>query len=222
MSSSFKRSFAEDKVADYERRRYRGLDQRIVHRRELQILRRIFSLIEKHTTAQTPGYVLDAPCGYGRFSSLILSRGYRLVSLDLSPAMVRRAHAGNLISVPPVGIVADVVQGLPFRANTFPIILSIRFLHHLHDAAFRRLVLKEFVHTSSSWLILSYYQASLLHLLQRNVRRTFKRNQARIKMITRSEFESDTREAGFEIVRIIPLFRGIHAHHIALLRKTKA
>jgi hypothetical protein len=86
----------------------------------------------------------------------------------------------------------------------------------------RRRALEEFAHASSSWLVLSYYQANCLHLLQRKLRRVVRRSRTRIKMITRAEFESEARAADFEIVRIFPLFRGIHAHHIALLRKARA
>jgi SAM-dependent methyltransferase len=219
MSSSANRTFGEDEVADYERRRYRGLDQRIVHGRELRILRRILSLIERETPDLIPARALDAPCGYGRFSRLLLARGYRLVSSDLSAAMVRRARTKDTISIFPMGIVANLTQGLPFRSGAFSVILSMRFFHHLHDAADRRRALEEFAHSSSSWLILSYYQANRLHLLQRKMRRAVKRSRTRIKMITKDELESEARAAGFEIVRIVPLFRGIHAHHIALLRK---
>lgn len=222
MSSSANRTFREDEVADYECRRYRGLDQRIVHRRELRILRRILSFIERETPLRTPPYALDAPCGYGRFSGLLLARGYRLVSSDLSSAMVRRARIRDQFPIFPMGIVANLTKGLPFRVGAFSVILSMRFFHHLHDAADRSRALVEFARSSSSWLILSYYQANRLHLLQRKMRRAVKRSRTRIKMITRAEFVSAARAAGFEIVCIIPLFRGIHAHHIALLRKVGA
>jgi SAM-dependent methyltransferase len=219
MSSSIKRPFGENEVADYERRRYRGLDQKIVHGREIVILRRLLLHIERVTPLQRSGYALDAPCGYGRFSGLLLERGYRLVSSDLSPAMVKRARVKDTVSDFPVGVAADLTRGLPFRANAFSVILSLRFFHHLHDASVRRRILEEFAHASSSWLILSYYRANRLHLLQRRMRRAVKPSQTHIKMISRETFESDVRAAGFEIVKIIPLFRGIHAHHLALLRK---
>ncbi len=222
MSTLASRPFQDDEVADYERRRYRGLDQRIVHRRELRILRRILALIERETPERSSPYALDAPCGYGRFSGLLLTRGYRLLSSDLSPAMVRRARIKDKISSSPMGIVVNLTRGLPFRTGAFSVILSMRFFHHLHDAVDRRRALEEFAHASASWLVLSYYQANRLHSLQRKLRRVVRRSRTRIKMITRAEFESEARAAGFEVIRIIPLFRGIHAHHIALLRKARA
>jgi len=43
MSSSANKTFNRAGVADYEKRRYKGLDQRLVNSREKSILRRILS-----------------------------------------------------------------------------------------------------------------------------------------------------------------------------------
>ncbi len=68
MSSSKPIPFDRHQVAEYERRRYRGLDQRLVHWRETKILKKWL----KELAQKGPGLCLDAPCGYGRFSHLIL------------------------------------------------------------------------------------------------------------------------------------------------------
>lgn len=211
--------FRDDEVADYERRRYRGLDQRLVHRREMRILRKILGRIESSAPPAAPSYALDAPCGYGRFSGLLLERNFLLVSSDLSPAMVRRARAKDTISIKPMGIVSNISGGLPFRAGAFRLILSMRFFHHLHRSEERRRALAEFAAATKAWLVLSYYQANALHLLQRRLRRLAKKSRTRIKMISRREFEKEAGAAGLEIVRLFPLWRGIHAQHIALLKK---
>ncbi|MEW5900385.1 MAG: hypothetical protein AB1715_02860, partial [Acidobacteriota bacterium] len=79
--------------------------------------------------------------------------------------------------------------------------------------------LAEFGRVSSGWLILSYYQANPLHKAQRVLRRRVKRRKTQIKMISESEFQAEVEAAGFRAVRVFPLFRGIHAQHIALLKK---
>ncbi len=218
--------FNEREVRDYERRRYRGLDQRLVHRREVRILGAIMKLIGPTPDRASPGsppehLALDAPCGYGRFSRFLLERGYRLASADLSFAMVKRARGReNIPAIPiiPMGIVCNFVAGLPFKPAVFEIILSMRLFHHLHRPEERQSVLREFGRAAGGWVILSYYQANLLHRFQRTVRRAIKRSRTRIKMISRREFREEVGAAGFEIVRVFPLFRGIHGHHIALLK----
>jgi SAM-dependent methyltransferase len=219
MFFSVKVPFKEQEVADYERRRYRGLDQRVVHRREVKILEKMLSLIEDESPAAPSAYTLDAPCGYGRFSALLLERQARLVSCDLSLAMVERAIRRGDISTVPMGTVCNMTEGLPFQPGVFRLILSMRLFHHLHKSEERRNVLHEFARTSAGWLILSFYRVNPLHRVQRKLRRRIKRSKTRIKMITRREFEEETDEAGFRVVRVVPLFRGIHAHHIALLKK---
>ena len=211
--------FQEHEVADYERRRYRGVDQRVVHRREVRILKKMLGLVGAEPTAGFRALALDAPCGYGRCYGLLLEAGYRPVSCDLSLAMVRRARAKDPISHNPMGIVGNVTQGLPVRDGAFPLVFSLRFFHHLHRPEERRAALNEFARAGAGWLILSFYRANFLHQVQRALRRRIKRSQTRIKMITGREFEEEATAAGFRVVRVFPLFRGVHAHHIALLKK---
>ena len=222
MFFSVKLPFKEEQVADYERRRYRGLDQRWVHAREMRILRRALKRIEAETPDAPAKRALDAPCGYGRFSGLLIEAGYRPVSCDLSLAMVRRALAKDSVSSVPMGIVGDVTRGLPVLSDSFFLVFSLRFFHHLHQPEERRSALHEFARVSEGWLILSFYQANALHKAQRALRRRIKKSRTRIKMITAREFQREVAEAGFRTVRVFPLLRGIHAQHIALLRKTQS
>lgn len=221
MSSSVKGTFRDDEVADYERRRYRGLDQRLVDRRERTILSQMLASVAASAPGPAAGPLLslDAPCGYGRFSRLLAGAGFVPVSSDLSPAMVRRARAKEIKSINPIGTVCDLTAGLPFRSGVFRLVFSLRFFHHLHRSEDRRRVLEEFARVSEGWVLLSYYQANALHLVQRRLRRLVRRSRTRIKMIGRKEFASEARAAGLEIIRVVPLFRGLHAQHIALLRK---
>ncbi len=208
--------FEKHEVEEYERKRYRGIDQRLVHGREGRLLRKIL-----HEIGEAPLLVLDIPCGYGRFSNILLDKDFSLVSSDLSFHMVKRASEkgrqphSRFLS----GVVADAKQGLPFKKGAFSLLLSMRFFHHIHEKEEREFILKEFSRATSGWVILSYYQKNLLHILQRKFRRRIKRSRTRIKMIPRKEFYKEVEGAGLRVVKISPLLRGIHAHHIALLKK---
>jgi SAM-dependent methyltransferase len=208
--------FKEHEVEEYERKRYRGIDQRLVHRREEKLLRKILRRI-----GDGPLLVLDVPCGYGRFSDLLLDKDFSLVSSDISFPMVKRARekSGRPHSRFLSGVVADAKQGLPFRKGSFSLVLSMRFFHHVHEKKERESILKEFCRATSDWVILSFYQKNLFHNLQRKFRRRIKRSRTRIKMIPRQELCQEAEGAGLKLVKISSLFRGIHAHHIALLKK---
>lgn len=209
--------FKKHEVEDYERKRYRGIDQKIVHAREEKILEKILRTAGKDAIG-----VLDLPCGYGRFSGLMLKKGFSLVSSDLSFYMVKRAEEHrslyNLDSAS--GVVADAKHGLPFKQEVFNIILSMRFFHHIHEKKDREFILKELFYVSSKYMILSYYQMNFLHILQRKFRKKLNKSKTQIKMISRKEFQEEVKNAGFSIIKIFPLFRGIHSHHIAFLEKS--
>ncbi len=210
--------FEKHEVADYEKKRYRGIDQRIVHNREQKILKKIFERMGK-----TSGLVLDLPCGYGRFSAILLDKGLALVNCDISPAMVERANerVAKLFQGAARGVVTNAIFGLPFKKNTFSLVMSMRFFHHIHSSEDRRKILTEFSRVSFDWIVLSYYQSNALHKIQRKLRKKIKKTPTRIKMIKGQEFQNEAKESGFEVVSVFPLFFGLHSQHIALLKRAK-
>ncbi len=206
--------FKEHEVDRYERRRYRGIDQRLVHGREMRILRRIL-----HKIGPSSHPVLDIPCGYGRFSKLLKEKGYSLINSDLSFHMVKRALEKHEDPGVILGVVVDAKKGLPFKQDVFFLLFSMRFFHHVHEKDEREVILKKFLRITSDWVVLSYYQKNLLHILQRKLRRRVMRKKTRIKMVSRREFHEEIKGAGLRVIKVYPVFRGMHAHHIALLRK---
>ena len=84
--------------------------------------------------ADRPGYVLDAPCGFGHLSFLLsrLIDPRRIVCMDLSPA---HAYAARRFFVPTVGaaIAGDLCQPLSLAAESFAMIFCVDGLQYLHD-----------------------------------------------------------------------------------------
>jgi SAM-dependent methyltransferase len=204
-----KNTFSDHEVEDYERKRYRSLDQRLVHRREEKILKSCLK-----ATGTAPGLALDVPCGYGRFTGLIEAEGLTPISSDYSPAMVRR----TLRRSPGRGFVADAKKRLPLKDNAVDMVFSMRFLQHVHDAAERGSILAEFGRVSRSWVLVSFYQSTPLHRLQRLLRGARKKRKRSIRMLDRRVFERDVGRSGLRIIKVLPLLRGVHAQRIALLK----
>jgi len=207
--------FTRDGVRDYEKRRYRGLDQRLVHARETSLIRKMLDL-----SGVTEGLALDLPCGYGRFTPMLRARGFGVVGADLSVEMAGRTKenaAGNGF----FQTVAADAGRLPFRTGVFSLVLSIRFFHHVHTPEGRAKILGEFSRVTNGFAVVSFYRANGLHVFQRRLRRLFGKSRTNIKMLEPGVFEKAAAEAGFEVVRVKPLFRGLHAYHLALLRKEK-
>ena len=203
-------------VEEYERKRYRGLDQQIVDAREQRILKKFLEQITKKK-----GLALDLPCGYGRFSNILGGQGFKPVNCDISFHMVKRAceKSGGIASSARAGAVANAKQGFPFKDGVFQVVFSLRFFHHLHEKDARTFILNEFSRVSKGWVVLSFYQVNLLHKIQRQLRRKVKKSSTRIKMLLAEEFAEEIEQAGLKPVRIISLFKGLHSQHIALLKK---
>jgi len=211
-------SFKDHEVLDYEKKRYRGFDQKIVDWRERRVIKKLIK--EAKGEAEK---VLDLPCGYGRFSELLKEETPCLISGDQSFSMVKRAMrnraASNMDSGK--GAVCDAVEGLPFKAGAFDGIFSMGFFHHLHTRNARLKVMKEFFRTSSDWIIISFYSLNPVHKFQRRMRKAAGKSRTDINMMSQKDFVSEAEEAGLNVKRICPLFKGMHSQHIALLKKTE-
>ena len=83
--------------------------------------------------------VLDAGCGLGRFSEIVLDNGGTVVAVDLSGAI--DAAFENLGSRDHIYFVQADIFKLPFRPGTFDMVYSWGVLHHTPDppAAFEKL-----------------------------------------------------------------------------------
>lgn len=83
--------------------------------------------------------VLDAGCGLGRFSEIVLNYGGRVVAVDLSAAI--DAAFQNLGHRSGIHLLQADIFKLPFRPQSFDMVYSWGVLHHTPDppAAFAQL-----------------------------------------------------------------------------------
>jgi SAM-dependent methyltransferase len=114
--------------------------------------RTIARLLARHGVR---GAVLDAPCGTGRITPALKRLGQRVVALDLSASML--ASAGE--RVPGVALQGSVFA-LPVRDRAFDVVVSCRFLHHLHDDDTRRAALAELTRASDRLLVASFWDSA--------------------------------------------------------------
>ncbi len=206
--------FTKEGVDTYARTRYTKADQRFVHRREQNILQTYLS-----RCAGSSQVMLDVPCGYGRFSEVLLDFSPRVLGCDLSPSMVQAMLARFPSDRSRIwGVVGNAVSGLPFKSASVSGIVSIRLFQHLHTCVDREAVLREFSRLARDFVVLSYYRWNALHAVHRRIRRKFKSQQTTICMISRSEFLKSIQKSGLEVVQEKAVLKGLHAHHFVLLR----
>src|SRR5207245_7425771 len=76
-----------------------------------------------------PGSALDLAAGTGRNSIAIARAGRRVVAVDFSrPGLHALAEITRRDNLPICMVVADLEESFPFRANSFDVILNVRYL----------------------------------------------------------------------------------------------
>src|SRR5919199_3778349 len=83
-------SRARNDAQDYQRQRYRSLDQAWVNWREQRLLVQLLTQCQL-----AKGTVLDVPCGYSRFAPLYARLGITAIGADISYDMAHLAAANQ-------------------------------------------------------------------------------------------------------------------------------
>ncbi len=154
--------------------RARGRDPRLVER--------LLRSIELPRDAR----VLDVPCGDGRLTAG-LSRFGRPHGVDVSTEMLAAARARPGGSEPLPVMLGDAAH-LPFRAETFELVVCCRLLHHLTaDAALER-VAAELVRVSRRFVAASFWDSASWHAWRRRagLRRTGPRSAVSKQRVARA------------------------------------
>lgn len=215
-------------VAEYERTRYRNLDQRLVDRLERGALE---SLVDR---AARPGdRVLDMPSGYGRLAEIAAGGDRRVVAADRSREMLRSSRRkargrrrqegrrdappegrgpGRREARPPVAHCAADARSLPFRDRAFDGVICVRLVQHLADPV-RREVFRELARVARRWAVVSVYRKAGLHHLQR---RLLGRGRMCVSL---GRIREELEAAGLRLERVAKPLPVLHAQTLLLLRR---
>jgi ubiquinone/menaquinone biosynthesis C-methylase UbiE len=200
-------------VAEYERRRYRSPDQKLVNRREQVVVQEII-----RTLGLTKAHVLDVPCGYGRFSTVFASRGAEVICADVSPAMVGRARDQIHEQRNTARFVVMDIRHLPFRDDAVDVTFTIRLFHHRFAREQMSQILRELARVSRRWVVLSYYRPSLVHSLTRRARRL----SSQISMIPTKELKAELSQTPLIVRTSRHLIPFLHAQTMLVLEKPRS
>jgi ubiquinone/menaquinone biosynthesis C-methylase UbiE len=194
---------------EYERRRYRHLDQRIINRIEHRLIERMLD-----ASGTEGNSILNVPCGFGRFSK-ILDRHYgEVCCFDIQPEILglamRRHQAESTFGV------NGSIRRLPFADGSFDMVMSIRFFHHYFEDHDRVAMLGELHRVSRKSLLITYYARNFLHELTRKASGMSRE----IIMLEREKFLQELSSIGFRpLIEKAPL-SFLHAQRFLLLEKT--
>lgn len=193
-------------------RRYGSPDQRLVHERELRVVRELLR------GRARPRQVLDSPCGYGRLAPLIAElEPEQVLFLDRNPARLE-ALAGSPLAQGRARLRGDLLAGLPLREGAVELSFCFRFLQHLRCAQQRRTALTELRRVTRGALIASYYRAGGLHQLSQQVgfQLGLRRSQP-LSFLAPAQLAEETLSAGWRLVADRAALPGLHAQRVILL-----
>ena len=195
---------------DYQRQRYRSLDQAWVNWREQRLLAQLLTQCQL-----AKGTVLDVPCGYSRFAPLYTRLEITTIGADVSYDMAHLAATNHARHGWARWLCADVLA-LPFTDSVFDGVLCIRLLHHRYSDTERQRILCELARVSRRFVIISFYRSTLLHTLARH----WRGSRGRLAMMTLPHLRELAQASGLQIQRVHSLLRYCHAQTFVVLTKT--
>ena len=189
----------------YSKRRWRST------RAENRDPRLVSRLIRDHASLPAGALCLDAPSGTGRLRTTLEESRLSYFGAEISGDMLRSTDEARCVR-------ADVNQ-LPFRDDTFDLVVCCRLLHHLQDPAARRTLLAELVRVSSNLVVLSFWDAGSWHALRRRRGWRRPRHADHRTPITRLELEGHLDAVGARVLGYRHSLRFVSPQAFAAARK---
>jgi ubiquinone/menaquinone biosynthesis C-methylase UbiE len=188
-------------AASYDEHRFRGLLGRLKNWRDQRSVWRAVRL------AGDIHRVLDIPCGTGRFLRGLASHTPYLVGADVSRDMIDLSSKYQRVKRQPVNLLEYVqcdAKHLPFRNNSFDLVVSGRFLHHLPPVD-RFQVLREFSRVSRKWVLGDFNVQYGLKYRLNQLRSFIKGKELKSRRMTSVKVFKEFNEAGLQVERVYPI-----------------
>jgi len=191
-------------AASYDERRFGGALGRLKNWRDQQ-------LVEK--AVRHAGHVeriLDVPCGTGRLLQSLASRVPHSVGADVSLDMIKFSRLHPYVKNRPRGLLEYVqcdARYLPFSDDSFDVVLSGRFLHHLfHLPQSERLqVIREFARVSRRWVLGDFNIRYGLKYYVNKMRSVLKGKPLKSQRKTATDVFEELTQGGLRVERVYPI-----------------
>jgi SAM-dependent methyltransferase len=213
---AYKKGFYRDPAvaADYDQHRF------TTPRRQRRNVRKWRAIQRALDAAGDVHSVLDLPCGTGRFTGHLARLNLEVVGGDISLQMMREVDASPDVAHPRIaGYVQADAEALPFDDRCLDCTVSIRFMFHV-DPITRRRILREMGRVSRRWLIIDYRHRYSARWVLWRIRHALGLLPEVPERVNKSGLESEFRDAGLTIRRVIPVRRWLSDKWIVLAEAT--
>ncbi len=149
--------------------------------------------------APSSGSVLDIACGTGRYTRLLLDKGYRVGGLDASPEMLsiskeRSSDYSNLLFLK-----GGDAESLPFEENQFDGVTCMRLFHRVPPEP-RLRMLREVKRVGRGWAILFFGMTTRWLVVRRSIRsRVLGGRASNPYPVSPSQLQRDLDSLGFHV-----------------------
>ncbi len=93
---------------------------------QIKSYQNIIRKFEAYLEISSGDKVLDIGCGTGAFAYSLQKRGYNVIGVDASPAMVKQGQGNNVSCIK-----GNVIDGIDFRDNSFELVTAAYVAHGL-------------------------------------------------------------------------------------------
>ncbi|MFH1957600.1 MAG: class I SAM-dependent methyltransferase [bacterium] len=198
-------------VQTYDKDRFTNFKGKIVNKMELKLIGRALNL----ANIKPPNRLLDVPCGTGRLSIYLASKGYKVVGVDLSNEMVMctREKLKSLNLEENIVVEEKDAEKLTYPENSFDACVSLRLFGHTPENNRKKIIL-ELKRVSRSVLILAYYHKNCIkNLIRRKQRR------AEWHPVTYHQIDKELKQCGLSRIKFLPLLPGISETIVVIAKK---
>lgn len=163
--------------------------------------------------------VLDIPCGVGRATMLLASRGYETVGADLGEGAVSVARREVRTAGLDSRIERQDLEQMPYPDRGFDAILCFRMYHHFPDDPTRQRVIGELCRVAQRYVLISYLNPWSLTSIRRRVRAALGGKRSRQYTTRLSDLDRFFAAHGFTRVADEPIRRFLNSLHLAVYRR---
>lgn len=164
--------------------------------------------------------ILDMPCGTGVLADILQKKNVLIIASDISMGMMNFAsedYKGENF----YGFIQADATKMPFKNNTFELIINIGLMHRVPTDIKRR-ILKEMTSISNQYIIVSFSIHSLIQRLKLFLIKIFVRHHKPSPCpIKFKELKSEINKAGLDIVNTYYVLPILSSQVVFLLKKRK-
>jgi len=201
-------------VSNYDNFRFTSIKGRVTNSMELSSVERALKLVN----IPTNGRILDIPCGTGRLSIHLASKGFSVTGADISEEMVNISTEKSALLTKDIrpNFVVTEAERLNFPDNSFDAVVSLRLFGHV-PPSIRATMLKEFSRVSSSYLVIAYYHASSIQCSIRSKTRVSRG--VPWYPVTYKAIQEEIASSGLKLVKIKPMLLGVSETLVVVAQK---